>query len=369
MEDLRHALFERVTGRRYNACFGPAPAVNDNTPLLVPLLAALPICLCLAILGVPAIGHGYATAFRTLYLVACLAWTLPLALLQRALWRRQCRWRMMAPALLVATYAMSVLNNLLGQHLAIVLKIDTAYHWSDLVKGLDSCWLALIAFCATHAGAVYYLASQSTQLRLAQALAAARDAELRALRYQINPHFLFNALNAVSALVAAHANHDANRMLARIADFLRATLAHDGGHEHALADELALTEAYLAIEQARLGARLRVRLHAGPDVLDAPVPYLLLQPLVENAVRHGIAARSEPGQLDLHVVRADEHIVIDVRNDASRPTQPSDAHGLGLANVRLRLRQLYAERQQFDAGWADDGRYHVRIALPARAAA
>jgi two-component system sensor histidine kinase AlgZ len=343
--------------------------VNDKTPLLVPLLAALPICLCLAILGVPAIGHGYAAAFHTLFLVACLAWSLPLALLQRSLWRRRWRWRTMAPVLLLATYGMSMVNNLLGQQLAIILGLETGFHWADLVRGLDSCWLALVAFCATHAGAVYYLDAQATQLRLARAQAATRDAELRALRYQINPHFLFNALNAVSALVAAHANEDANRMLARIGDFLRATLAHDGGHEHPLADELALTQAYLAIEQARLGARLQLSMHAGPDVLDTAVPFLLLQPLHENAIRHGIAARLEPGRLELHVARAAGSVVIDVRNDGTPPTSAVTAAGLGLANVRARLHQLYAGRHDLAAGWGADGRYHVRIALPARAAA
>jgi hypothetical protein len=198
----------------------------------------------MAILGLPDLGHGHALAFRTLFIVACMAWTVPLTVLQRVSWRRA--WPLPATALLLLTltYAMSVANALLAQCLAIALGLRQGYRWNHLTEDLDGCWLALIAFCAVHAVAVYYLSLQRAELCLAQAQAAARDAELRALRLQVNPHFLFNTLNAISALVAAEANRDATRMIARVGDFLRATLAHDGRHEHALAEELALTEAF-----------------------------------------------------------------------------------------------------------------------------
>ncbi|WP_371766164.1 sensor histidine kinase [Massilia sp.] len=339
-------------------------AVKEDTPLLVPVLAALPVFTCMAILGLPALGHGYAVAFRTLFFVACAVWTVPLVLLQRALWRQGRAWWAMTLILLAASYAMAVANSLLGQWLSIALGLETGYHWDDLLRGLDGCWLALVAFCAMHAVAVYYLSLQRTRLRLAQALADARDAELRALRLQVNPHFLFNTLNAVSALVAAGANRDANRMLARVSDFLRATLAHDGRHEHTLAEELALTEAYLDIEKARLGERLQLAMHAGPDLLDAAVPYLMLQPLVENAVRHGIAPMAAPGRIDIRVDRADDRLRVDVRNDGTQPTQAGG--GIGLANVANRLRHLYGDAQRVDAGWRDDGRFHVSLTLPLR---
>ena len=344
--------------------------MREATPPLIPVLVALPVIACMAILGLPAIGHGHALAFRTLFIVACVAWIVPLALLQRALWRRDVKWLPTALALLAASYAMSVLNNLLGQRLAIELGLVKGYRLDELTMGLDGCWLALIMFCAVHAGAVYYLGLQRAQLRLAQALAAARDAELRALRLQVNPHFLFNTLNAVSALVAAGANRDANRMIGRVADFLRATLAHDGRHEHALAEELALTEAYLDIEKVRLGARLQLSMKAGPDLLDAAVPYLMLQPLVENAIRHGIAPLAAPGRLDILVGSEGGRLLVDVRNDG-QPDAARDGTagaGIGLANVAERLRRLYGADQQLDAGWRE-GRFAVRIALPLRALA
>lgn len=335
-----------------------------ETPLLVPVLAALPVCACMAILGLPVFGYEHAAAFRTLYFVACLAWLIPLALLQRAMWRRDWPWLRMALVLLVASYAMSILNAVLGQRLAISLGLRTGYRWDELAEGLDGCWLALIAFCAVHAVAAYYLSLQQVRLHLAQAQAAARDAELRALRLQVNPHFLFNSLNAISALVSAQSNREANRMLGCVSDFLRATLAHDGRHEHSLAEELALLDAYLEIEKARLGERLRLTMKAGPDLLDSVVPYLMLQPLVENAIRHGIAPLAVPGRLDIRVERAGARLMIDMHNDGQPQAQAGC--GIGLANVRERLRHLYGDAQEVDAGWGRDGRFGVRIALPLR---
>jgi hypothetical protein len=341
--------------------------VKIETPLLVPVLAALPVCACLVILGLPAYGNAYGLAFRTLFFVACLAWLIPLTLLQRAMWRREWPWLRMALVLLAASYAMSILNAVMGQRLAISLGLEKGYHWDELVRGLDGCWLALIAFCAAHAVAAYYLSLQQVRLHLAQAQSAARDAELRALRLQVNPHFLFNSLNAISALVSAESNREANRMLGCVADFLRATLEHDGRHEHSLADELALLDAYLAIEKARLGERLRLTMKCGPDLLDSVVPYLMLQPLVENAIRHGIAPLSAPGRLDILVERAGERLLIDVLNDGQQPAH--EGSGIGLANVRERLRHLYGEAQEVDAAWRADGRFHVRIAMPLRSTA
>jgi two-component system sensor histidine kinase AlgZ len=341
--------------------------VKDDIPLAIPVFAALPVFACMVILGLPALGHGHATEFRILFFVACAVWTVPLTLMQRALWRQGRAWWTMALVLLAMTYGMSVVNAALGQRLAIALGLEHGFQWGDLVRGLDSCWLALIAFCAMHAVAVYYVSLQRTRLRLAQALADARDAELRALRLQVNPHFLFNTLNAVSALVAAGANRDANRMLASVSEFLRATLAHDGRHEHSLAEELALTEAYLDIEKARLGDRLQLTMHAGPDLLDAAVPYLMLQPIVENAVRHGIAPLGAPGRIDIRIARHGAALHVDVHNDGAQPA--AQGRGIGLPNVAERLRHLYGEAQRVDAGWRTDGRFHVALVLPLREAA
>lgn len=153
-------------------------------------------------------------------------------------------------------------------------------------------------------------------------------------------------------------------MLACVSDFLRATLAHDGRHEHTLAEELALLDAYLEIEKARLGERLRLTMKAGPDLLDSVVPYLMLQPLVENAIRHGIAPLAAPGRLDIRLERTGARLLVEVQNDGQQLVQAGN--GIGLANVRERLRHLYGDDHQVDAGWGRDGRFGVRIALPLR---
>lgn len=168
------------------------------------------------------------------------------------------------------------------------------FRWPRLFAGLDDCWLALIAFCAAHALVGHYHALKEEQRRHRDAELAAREAELHALRYQSHPHFLFNVLNGVSVLVAENRGDEARAMIAQISTFLRATL--DGqAHEIPLAEELALTETCLSIEQAWLGERLQVRWKVGPGVLDADVPALLLQPWwrTRSAMASPGAARRE----------------------------------------------------------------------------
>lgn len=337
-----------------------------DPPFRHALLAALPISVCIAIMAVPDFGHERPLIFRTLYLCTYLAWITPTAWLQRHLWRRGLPWWGTVLALLAATYAMSVANSLLGQTLSIRLDLRNAYDWSTLFAGLDGCWLPLIAFCATHAVVAYNAALGSEQSRVAEALLMARDAELRALRFQLQPHFLFNTLNAVSALVSTGRDRDANRMIAQLADLLRATLASGQAHEHALADELALTESYLEIEKARLGERLRIAIDIGPGLLDAQVPCLLLQPLVENAVRHGIAPDAAGGALALAICAAGATLHICLVNDARTGAAGGESLGVGMRNVAERLKKLYGGACRFTARPVAGNRFEVAIEIPLR---
>lgn len=345
-------------------------------PFWMPIAAALPVGLCMVVLGLPDGERYHALEFRLLYGTAYLFWVCPLAWVQRALWRRSWYWIKVAAALLTLTYAMSVVNCALGLRLADHLGVLREFHWTMLFAGLDGCWLALIAFCAMHAVLAYYLALGRERERVAEAQREARDAQLLALRYQLNPHFLFNSLNAVSALVATRRNEEANRMIASLADFLRATLERDDVHEHALADELALTESYLAIEQARLGERLKLELRIGPDVLDAMLPYLLLQPLAENAIRHGIALRSRPGRLDIAVEGHGGQLLVRVANDMDdmhglhdMGGKTQSGSGIGLANIAKRLERIYGSHFSFTSGVTPNAVYEVLIVIPLRKAA
>jgi two-component system sensor histidine kinase AlgZ len=346
----------------------------DTTPstpsFWLPVLAGLPITLCMVVMGLPDIGNGHSAAFRALYTGAYIVWVIPLSVIQRRMWRTRVAWWKAALVLLGITYAMSVLNNAIALHMAVGWHLVPSYQPMMLLRGLDGCWLALIAYCAIHAVVAYYTELRQAQERTAQAISHARDAELRALRYQLNPHFLFNTLNAISALVAKQQNREANRMIARLGDFLRATLDSDGAHEVTLAEELSLTETYLDVEKARLGDRLVIRLQVGPEVMSAMVPYLLLQPLVENAIRHGISMRREPGKLELGAHRQGDMLSLCVTNEGQPATERIDQPGtsltVGLNNVRARLATLYPGAHQLRTKAGEDGGFLVAIDIPFR---
>ena len=343
-------------------------------PFWVPVLAGLPITLCMVVMALPDFGLRHAVAFRSLFVAAYVLWSFPLALIQRNLWHRRAPWWLGILGLLALTYLLSLINNAMAQLLAIHWGMVPQFTWSILFSGLDGCWLALIAFCAIHTVVTFYFALRAEQQRLLVAVSLARDAELRALRYQLHPHFLFNTLNAISTLVVEDRTRDATRMIARLGDFLRATLEGGEAHEVPLADELSLTQHYLDIEKARLGARLDTAVHIGPDVFHALVPYLLLQPLIENAIRHGIAPRREGGRVEIHIDRYHDRLHLHLCNDGvAVPAGADDRRarptGVGLRNVHERLNKLYGDNHRFEFSLATNGRCEVRIELPFRTAA
>lgn len=350
----------------------PADSVrpNDEPPFWLPVLAAMPLAASLLLSALPVLGHGPASVSRSMYLWGFALWLLPLTALQRAL-RRRWSLPVAAAVLLPAAFLMAWASRwlLLLPPLLARGSLPPRFDWTATLRGLEGTWLSLVAACAIHAVVAYAVQLRRERERLAQARALARDAELTALRYQLQPHFLFNTLNAVSALIGEGQAGQAQRMLARLSEFLRATLDGERGHEVSLAEELALTEAYLEIEQARLGQRLQLRRRIGAGVLSARVPYLLLQPLVENAVRHGIARRTAPGQIDLDIGADGDALRIEIANDpataAAGDAEPVPAGGaIGLRNVRERLQALYPQRHAFEAGADADGRYRVRLRLP-----
>ncbi len=341
---------------------------DARLPVWMIVLAGSPIVLCMAIMGLPELADDHAAAFRVLFALTYLAWSVPIAIVQRHLWRKVPAWALVA-VMLAATYACSIVNNVLAQVLSMHWGRTPNFTWARNLSGLDGCWLALIAFCAIHAMVAHAHELRAARERVREAEGLARDAELRALRYQMHPHFLFNPLNAISALVTERRNDDATRMLSTLGDLLRATLESGHLHEVSLADELATTQLYLDIEKVRLGDRLGLDVKAGPDVLRARVPSLLIQPLVENAIRHGIARLREPGRLGVQVSRDGERLRIVVTNDGP-PTEPRGVgQAIGLANVRERLSRLYGDRQHVDLDLAAQGGCRVEIVMPFQAAA
>jgi hypothetical protein len=196
-----------------------------------------------------------------------------------------------------------------------------------------------------------YLAITSTR-RSKEKQLALRDAELRALELQINPHFLFNSLNSIRALVTENPPL-AQDLLTRLANILRYNLHRDAGHTVPLSSELEAAADYLALESARYEDRLRIHTAVAPETQALPVPPMLVQTLVENAIKHGIAAIPEGGDLRLSTAVEDGALVLRVENpgqvgQALPPANGREAAGLGLQNLRDRLRILYGPRAKLD---------------------
>ena len=227
----------------------------------------------------------------------------------------------------------------------------------------------MLAWSVLYIGIRYYAALQSERERSLEAEAAARHAQLEALRYQINPHFLFNSLNAVSTLVTERRNDEAARMLSRVSDFLRLTLTAPIRDEVALADEVDYVRQYLEIERVRFGDRLRVEIEIEADAWEAAVPAFVLQPLIENAVRHAIAPREAGGAIAIEGARSGDALRVSIVDDGPGVGDGSRSNGngrIGLANTRDRLRKLYGDRGRLELANAPGGGTRATIEVPFR---
>lgn len=190
------------------------------------------------------------------------------------------------------------------------------------------------------------------------------EARLQALLRQLEPHFLFNALNGIASLMYSDVAA-AERMLVRLAELLRLTMAQSDAPLTPLREELAFLEKYLDIERIRFRERLAVQIEVEPATLEARVPSLILQPIVENAIRHGIEPRVQPGRITLRSVREGDALVLTVAdNGAGLPEGGSKREGIGLANTRARLAELYGPGHSFTLQNQPGGGLCVRISIP-----
>jgi len=213
-----------------------------------------------------------------------------------------------------------------------------------------------------HYAALAGEASREATLRMAEAHALARDAELYALRMQVNPHFLFNSLHSIAALATVDGAR-AREMCIRLSDFLRSSLGLGERDSVPLNEELALARSYLDVEQVRFGARLKFSEEIQECCRECAVPVLLLQPLVENAVKHGIAGLVEGGAIRLKVGMVDERVCVLVENAFDPEAPAPDRLGVGLRQVRRRLDLRYGESASMVAS-GSEGVYRVELRFP-----
>ena len=208
------------------------------------------------------------------------------------------------------------------------------------------------------------------EVRATRLEAQLAQAQLQALKMQLHPHFLFNTLHSISALV--HKNADAaDKMIARLGDFLRLTLENSGAQEVSLQEELEFLKCYLEIERIRFQDRLTVQMDIEPQTLDARLPNLILQPIVENAIRHGISPRTSAGRIAIEARRLNGFLQVQVTDNGPGLSSDSSSGsivkaGIGLANTQARLKQLYGDQHRLDLANAASGGLTVILEIPFR---
>jgi LytS/YehU family sensor histidine kinase len=216
---------------------------------------------------------------------------------------------------------------------------------------------------------LYYTRYREKEVRAAHLQAQLSDAKLLALKSQLQPHFLFNTLHSISSLMLRDVRL-ADTMIARLSDLLRMSLEDEGQHLISLKRELDFAQTYLDIEKIRFGERLTFFFDVPPETLDLLVPHFLLQPLVENSIKHGLSKRSSGGEITVSARVARDTLLLCVRDNGSgrAPTGATGPlnSGIGLRGTRERLRTLYGDDQRLEIDFEKDGSVEVNISLPFR---
>jgi two-component system, LytTR family, sensor kinase len=237
------------------------------------------------------------------------------------------------------------------------------HYWTELLTGaihatyLIGCWIGL------YVGVHYYESMQFQREAALRASALAQEAQLKMLRYQLNPHFLFNTLNAISTLILDNRNATANSAVTGLSEFLRYTLDQDPMKKVTVAQELDALNLYLHIEKMRFGSRLQIEYSIDENAMDVLMPSLLLQPLIENGIKYAISPREEGGRVRIGGHVTGGMLQLEVSDDGpgmSDPTRLTNGRGVGIRNTRERLQVLYAERGAVNVTNTEPG---LRVAL------
>lgn len=290
-------------------------------------------------------------------LIVWLAWRFPI---ERGAWRRPLMLHIVAGfGIALAKIGLDVT---VGRPLA---GLDPRPFFSSLRFSFHPNLMTFAVLLGLTHGVLYYRRFRDRELRASRLEARLAGAELQVLRMQLHPHFLFNTLHAIGTLM--HRDVDAaERMLTRLSDLLRVTIERAGSNEVPLRQEIEFLDRYLEIERTRFADRLEVALEAEPGTLDLPVPHLVLQPIVENAIRHGIAPRARGGRVDVRAQQRNGWLELTVRDDGlGLSASKAKPDGVGIANTRARLEQMYGRDHRFEIRDADGGGVEVTIAIKA----
>jgi LytS/YehU family sensor histidine kinase len=214
----------------------------------------------------------------------------------------------------------------------------------------------------------YYRDFRERELRTSQLQAQLEKARLQSLKSQLQPHFLFNTLNSISALMLTNVEA-ADRMITRLGDLLRISLETAGTQMTTLSRELEFIDCYIAIEKVRFEERLKIYVDVSPETLDASVPHLLLQPLVDNAIKHGIAKLSSGGEIRISARQDEDDLHLEVRDNGPGFREPghSASGGVGLRITRERLETIYGQEQSMELLSLPEGGVAARVSIPLRA--
>jgi two-component system LytT family sensor kinase len=322
--------------------------------------------------------RSWSSAFRVNTLAMAFMFLNSIALrpVCRSLLRRSTDW--LGFVLRTAVWSVAA-GNLCALVIGCILDGIHNMVWSDFAANSMQFSLLLFMWCNLYFSIKHWQQSSHEKERLLRAESEVREARLRAesevrearlraLRYQLNPHFLFNSLNAVSTLIRDENGPAATRMLAQIGDLLRSSLESEVTAEIELSQEVAFTKRYLEIERTRLGERMKFEVITPPETLDALVPNMLLQPLVENAVRYGVAPLIEGGRIAIESAILKDRLRIVIANSGRRKSewQVKSGNGIGLSNTAERLKATYGSNQKFSMAWPEGGGCEVTVELPLR---
>jgi len=291
-----------------------------------------------------------------------------------ALFRRTLGWPVVArtATLVAAIVSLGIVNRMFDILWTGLISANVEASWALMPRTLERSYSAILNYVLVFSVnmALFQLScnrrfERRQDRKLIDARSAAQQAQLAALRYQLNPHFLFNTLNSISALIVTKRNADAEQMTDKLSSFLRASLATDPAALTPLEEELSLIEEYLDIEAVRFGERLDVTIECTAEAGEALVPGFLVQPLVENAIKHGVAPSRDPVRITVTAAIGEGNLCITVSNDSPEHEQETSfgRKGVGLLNVRQRLEAVYGRAASLTTGRDAHG-YTATICIP-----